>query len=75
MKSKSILLFSVFYIFHYEFVLGENPNSKRYLYSDDLNNIQNNETKVTLKVANLKEDTVIFRFPKITPGIYKNISY
>ena len=62
-------------MFNYDFALGQKSNFKKYLYSVDLNNIQNDEAKVTLKVADLKQDTILFRFPKTIPGVYKNINY
>ncbi|MFL3008677.1 MAG: hypothetical protein ACJZ14_04790 [Candidatus Neomarinimicrobiota bacterium] len=62
-------------MFNYDFALGQNSNFKKYLYSVDLNNIQNDEAKVTLKVAGLKEDKILFKFPKTIPGVYKNINY
>ena len=62
-------------MFNYEYVLGQNFNFKKYLYSVDLNNIKNDEAKVTLKVADLKEDKILFKFPKTIPGVYKNINY
>ena len=62
-------------MFNYDFAVGQKSNFKKYLYSVDLNNIQNDEAKVTLKVADLREDTILFRFPKTIPGVYKNINY
>ena len=62
-------------MFNYDFVLSQNSNFKKYLYSVDLNNIQNDEAKVRLKVTDLKEDKILFRFPKTIPGVYKNINY
>ena len=62
-------------MFNYERLIGQNSNFKKYLYNIDLNNIQNDEAKVTLKVSYLKRDTILFRFLKTIPGIYNNINY
>ena len=62
-------------MFNYERLIGQNSNFKKYLYNIDLNNIQNDEAKVTLKVSGLNEDSALFRFPKTIPGVYKNINY
>ena len=75
MKRKSILLFFYSFIFNYEFVLGQNFNFKKYLYSIDLNNIQNDQEKVTLKVSDLNVESIIFKFSKTIQGVYKNINY
>ena len=56
------------------FLLCQNSKFKKYIYSIDFNNIQNDESKVTLKVSYLKRDTILFKFPKTIPGIYKNIN-
>ncbi|MFL2997289.1 MAG: hypothetical protein ACJZ1Q_00910 [Candidatus Neomarinimicrobiota bacterium] len=57
------------------FLLCQNSKFKKYIYSIDFNNIQNDEAKVTLKVSYLKRDTILFRFLKTIPGIYNNINY
>ena len=57
------------------FLLCQNSKFKKYIYSIDFNNIQNDEAKVTLKVSYLKRDTILFRFPKTIPGVYKDINY
>jgi predicted metalloprotease with PDZ domain len=50
-------------------------NLEKYIYSVDLNIVENDRVLVHLHCPSLNQDTVIFHFPKTIPGTYKELDY
>ena len=48
---------------------------EKYIYSVDLNEVENDRVYVHLHCPGLNQDTVIFHFPKTIPGTYKELDY
>ena len=48
---------------------------EKYIYSVDLNEVENDRVYVHLQCPGLNQDTVIFHFPKTIPGTYKELDY
>lgn len=47
----------------------------QYIYSIDLNEVENDQVYIHLHCPGLNQDTVIFHFPKTIPGTYKELDY
>ena len=73
MKSKLILTYLL--IFNFDLIFSQDIKFEKYLFSLDLNEIQNDQVKVKLEVSGISEETLLYRFPKTIPGVYKNINY
>ncbi len=50
-------------------------NLDQYIYSIDLNYVENDRVYVHLHCSGLNQETVIFHFPKTIPGTYKELDY
>ncbi len=50
-------------------------NLDQYIYSVDLNYVENDKIYVHLHCSGLNQETVIFHFPKTIPGTYKELDY
>jgi predicted metalloprotease with PDZ domain len=50
-------------------------NLEKYIYSVDLNIVENDRVLVHLHCPGLNQETVIFHFPKTIPGTYKELDY
>ena len=73
MKSKLILTYLL--IFNFDLIFSKDIKFDKYLFSVDLNDIQNDQVKVKLEASGISEEKLLYRFPKTIPRVYKNINY